>query len=149
MEANPRSPAPPRPNASAEPFPCVRQPQLTIWTTGEPHPRIPHPPLGGGGALPQRRRWSMEDRFPVFVHPGAGITVLVIIVANRHLPDRQGGPVPFRSNQAKLLHPTDTGSRTTRSRRFGIAAIAYGTVLTSVIALLLAVPIATAHSRCA
>src|SRR5215831_18873710 len=38
------------------------------------------PPLGGGGALPRKKAWSMETGFRFFTS-GAGIAVLVIIVA--------------------------------------------------------------------
>src|SRR5690242_15519563 len=37
-------------------------------------------PLGGGGALPQRRKWSFESLFRG-ASTGAGLAVLVIIVA--------------------------------------------------------------------
>jgi phosphate transport system permease protein len=100
------------------------------------------PPFGGGGgALPKKSRFSMESGFRG-LSVSAGAMVLVIIVAiavfliSKAIPALDADTVNFLT--AKEWFPNDTAPR------FGVAALAFGTVLTSVIALLVAVPIALA-----
>ena len=96
-------------------------------------------PLGGGGALPKKARFGMEAGFRG-LSTAAGAMVLVIIVAitifliSKAIPALRADDANFLTTKAWF--PNDA------SPRFGIAALAFGTVLTSVIALILAVPVA-------
>ena len=108
-------------------------------------PNTPPPPLGGGDALPHKRRWSLETGFRSLT-TGAGMTVLVIIVAiGAFLIDKA---VPaLQANHANFLtyknwFPSDNPPM------FGIAALAFGTVLTSILALIMAVPVALSIALC-
>jgi phosphate transport system permease protein len=97
------------------------------------------PPIGGGGALPKKTRFSMESGFRG-LSVAAGAMVLVIIVAiaifliSKAVPAISADKENFLT--FKQWFPNET------EPRFGIAALAFGTVLTSVIALIVAVPIA-------
>jgi len=97
------------------------------------------PPLGGGGALPRKARFSMETGFRA-LSTSAGAMVLVIIVAiaifliSKAVPALQANTENFLTYKAWF--PNDA------EPKFGIAALAFGTVLTSIIALIVAVPIA-------
>ncbi|GIE97932.1 phosphate ABC transporter permease subunit PstC [Paractinoplanes rishiriensis] len=97
------------------------------------------PPIGGGGALPKKARFSMETGFRG-VSTAAGAMVLVIIVAiavfliSKAVPAIQADTENFLT--FKQWFPNDS------EPKFGIAALAFGTVLTSIIALIVAVPIA-------
>jgi phosphate transport system permease protein len=97
------------------------------------------PPIGGGGALPRKSRFSVEAGFRG-LSTSAGAVVLVIIVAiaifliSKAVPALRANTVSFLSY--KQWFPNDTAPK------FGIASLAFGTVLSSVIALLVAVPIA-------
>ncbi|HEX6500368.1 MAG TPA: phosphate ABC transporter permease subunit PstC [Micromonosporaceae bacterium] len=104
------------------------------------------PPLGGGGALPLRRRSGAE---PVFraLSTGAGMTVLAIIVAIALFLVVQAVPA-LRADRAnffteRVWYPNDP-----TAPRFGIAALAVGTLLTSTVALLMAVPVALGIALC-
>jgi phosphate transport system permease protein len=96
-------------------------------------------PLGGGGALPKKARFGMEAGFRG-LSTAAGAMVLVIIVAitifliSKAIPALRADDANFLTT--KEWFPNDA------SPRFGIAALAFGTVLTSIIALILAVPVA-------
>jgi phosphate transport system permease protein len=99
----------------------------------------PPPPAGGGGALPRKARFSTESGFRG-VSIAAGAMVLVIIAAIAVFLISKAAPA-LRANTANFL--TYTGWFPNEAQpRFGIAALAFGTVLTSVIALLVAVPVA-------
>ncbi|MEV4627745.1 phosphate ABC transporter permease subunit PstC [Micromonospora sp. NPDC049523] len=95
--------------------------------------------LGGGGALPRRRAFGAEQLFRVLTL-AAGTMVLVIIVAiaiflvSKAVPALQANHENFFT--FKNWAPNEG------EPRFGIAALAFGTVLSAVIALLLAVPVA-------
>ncbi len=97
------------------------------------------PPLGGGGALPKKQRFSMESGFRG-LSLAAGSMVLVIIVAiavfliSKAVPAIRADKANFLSS--KTWFPNDSPPT------FGIASLAFGTVLTAVIALIVAVPIA-------
>jgi phosphate transport system permease protein len=100
---------------------------------------IPSPPAGGGGALPRKARFSTESVFRG-VSVSAGAMVLVIIVAIAIFLISKAVPA-LRADTANFLsftgwYPNDA------QPRFGIAALAFGTVLTSVLALIVAVPVA-------
>ncbi|GGN78964.1 phosphate transport system permease protein [Actinoplanes lobatus] len=97
------------------------------------------PPLGGGGALPKKTRFSIETGFRG-LSTAAGAMVLVIIVAIAVFLISKAVPA-LQANNASFLtelkwFPNDT------QPVFGIAALAFGTVLSSIIALIVAVPIA-------
>ena len=103
-------------------------------------PRLPGvPPLGGGGALPTKARFGVESGFRA-VSTAAGAMVLVIIVAIAIFLISKATPALRADTQNFLTYerwfPNDT------QPHFGIAALAFGTVLTSIIALIVAVPIA-------
>jgi phosphate transport system permease protein len=97
------------------------------------------PPIGGGGALAKKNRFSMESGFRG-LSVSAGAMVLVIIVAiaifliSKAVPALRDNTVNFLTY--KQWFPNDA------QPNFGIAALAFGTVLSSVIALIVAVPIA-------
>src|SRR3954468_1352340 len=97
------------------------------------------PPIGGGGALPKKARFSMETGFRGLsvsagpMVPGIIVAIAVFLIA-KAVPALRANTVNFFSYQQWF--PNDA------QPKFGIAAIAFGTVLTSVIALIVAVPIA-------
>ena len=99
----------------------------------------PAGPLGGGGALPTKKRFGVEAGFRG-LSTAAGAMVLVIIVAiaifliSKAVPALSADTENFLT--FKQWFPNETAPR------FGIAATAFGTVLTSIIALVVAVPIA-------
>ena len=108
-------------------------------------PPQPPTPLGGGGGLPRQRRWSLETLFR-WVSTSAGTTVLVIIVAIAAFLIAKAIPA-LNANTANFFtyskwFPDDAHPK------FGIAALAFGTVLTSAIALILAVPVAVSIALC-
>ncbi|OJF09998.1 phosphate ABC transporter permease subunit PstC [Couchioplanes caeruleus] len=104
-----------------------------------PIPPNDRPPLGGGGGLPTKARFSMESGFRG-ISTAAGAMVLVIIVAiaiflvSKAVPALSANTENFLTYKAWF--PNETAPR------FGIAALAFGTLLSSVIALIVAVPIA-------
>jgi phosphate transport system permease protein len=99
----------------------------------------PPPPVGGGGALPRKARFSTESGFRG-VSIAAGAMVLVIIAAVAVFLISKAAPA-LRANTANFL--TYTGWFPNEAQpRFGIAALASGTVLSSALALLVAVPVA-------
>ncbi|WP_430780591.1 phosphate ABC transporter permease subunit PstC [Actinoplanes sp. G11-F43] len=97
------------------------------------------PPLGGGGALPKKARFSIETGFRA-LSTASGAMVLVIIVAIAVFLISKAVPA-LSANEANFLtelrwFPNESNPS------FGIAALAFGTVLSSIIALVVAVPIA-------
>src|SRR5262245_55883704 len=104
---------------------------------GPPGDNSGPPPTGG--TLARRRRWSREAGFRALTS-SAGLVVLAIIVAIGVFLIAKAIPA-LNANHANFLtfknwFPSDTPPK------FGIAALAFGTVITSFIALLIAVPIA-------
>jgi len=108
-------------------------------------PGVPAPPLGGGGALPHKKRWSFEMGFRGLTS-GAGLLVLVIIVAIGAFLITKAIPA-LNANHANFL-TFKNWFTSDNPPKFGIAALAFGTVVTSFIALLLAVPIAVSIALC-
>jgi phosphate transport system permease protein len=100
--------------------------------------------LGGGGALPQRRRWSFESLFRSAT-TGTGMLVLAIIVAIGVFLIAKALPA-LSANKSNFF--TETRWLPDSEHRFGIAAIAFGTVVSSAIALVLAVPVAISIALC-
>ena len=86
-------------------------------------------PLGGGGALPPKKRFGMEAGFR-----GLIIVAIAIFLISKAVPALQANGENFLT--FKQWFPNES------TPRFGIAALAFGTVLTSIIALIVAVPIA-------
>ncbi|GAA4199844.1 phosphate ABC transporter permease subunit PstC [Actinocatenispora rupis] len=106
----------------------------------EAHDHPSGPDLGGGGGgLPPRRR-GFEPLFRFFT-TGAGILVLVIIVAIAAFLITKAIPA-LSANKANFFTYEQWFPNDPSNPRFGIAALAYGTLLTAVIALILAVPVA-------
>jgi phosphate transport system permease protein len=100
---------------------------------------------GGGGALPRKRALGAEMLFRGTT-TAAGTMVLVIIVAIAVFLIWQAIPA-LQANDASFLTEEDWFADA-NPPHFGIAAIAFGTVLTSVIALLMAVPVALGIALC-
>ncbi len=100
---------------------------------------------GGGGALPRAHRFGIERVFRATVTT-AGSTVLVIIVAIaiflivKAVPSLRADTESFFTYQKWFADSTPS--------KFGIAAISFGTVLTSLLALLMAVPVAIGIALC-
>ncbi|MGN9776045.1 phosphate ABC transporter permease subunit PstC [Micromonospora sp. H33] len=97
------------------------------------------PGLGGGGALPRARRFGAERAFRGLTM-AAGTTVLVVIAAiavfliAKAVPALQANTENFWTYEG--WSPNDT------EPKFGIGALAFGTLLSSALALLMAVPVA-------
>jgi phosphate transport system permease protein len=97
---------------------------------------------GGGGSLPRKRRFGADTVFRSGT-TAAGALVLVIIVAiavfliMKAVPAIQDDDSNFLSEKNWFTTPDAQGQV-----HFGVAAIAFGTVLTAAIALILAVPVA-------
>jgi phosphate transport system permease protein len=106
----------------------------------------PDPPApGGGGALPRRRRFGAEMLFRGLTTT-AGATVLLVIAAIATFLVVKAIPALRADKQNFLTYskwfPDDPQSN------FGIAATATGTLITAVLALLLAVPVALGIALC-
>jgi phosphate transport system permease protein len=106
----------------------------------------PGSPLGGGGALPQHSRFGMENLFR-WLTTGSGTIVLVIIVAIAVFLVAKAVPA-LRADKANFLTFKDWFPDDPTNPQFGIAALAYGTVICSVIALLVAVPVSIGIALC-
>src|SRR3954470_45601 len=82
------------------------------------------PPIGGGGALPKKTRFSMESGFRG-LSVAAGAVVLVIIVAIAIFLISKAAPAIGHDKENfltfKQWFPNET------QPRFGIAALAFGT----------------------
>jgi phosphate transport system permease protein len=103
-------------------------------------------PLGGGGGLPSRSRFGRESLFYWFT-TAAGTMVLVIIVAIAIFLIVKAIPA-LRVNQANFWTYKEWFPDDPTNPRFGIAALAFGTVETSFIALVIAVPVALGIALC-
>jgi phosphate transport system permease protein len=102
--------------------------------------------LGGGGALPQRRRFGPESLFRG-LSTASGATVLVIIVAIAVFLIAKAVPA-LQADKANFLTFKDWFPDDPTNPQFGIAALAYGTVICSILALLVAVPISVGIALC-
>src|SRR2546430_703259 len=111
-----------------------------------PSPRRSRTPLGGGGALPGRKRFGPENVFRALT-TGSGATVLIIIVAIAIFLVVKAIPA-IQADKANFLTFKDWFPDDPDNPRFGIAALAYGTVLCSVLALLVAVPVSMGIALC-
>ena len=108
-------------------------------TTIEPERGPAESTVGGGAALPRKGR-RLEPVFRWFT-TSAGVLVLVVIVAIAGFLVTKAIPA-LRANQANFFTYTKWLPNDVAHPRFGVAALAYGTVLTAAIALILAVPVA-------
>ena len=111
---------------------------------GSPGATLPDGPapengLGGGGALPKRRRFGAESAFRG-VTLAAGAMVLVIIVAIATFLIARAVPA-LRANTENFF-TFEGWSPNDAEPKFGIGTLAFGTVLSSALALLVAVPVA-------
>ncbi|BEL11087.1 phosphate ABC transporter permease subunit PstC [Actinoplanes sichuanensis] len=97
------------------------------------------PPLGGGGSLPKKTRFSIETGFRG-LSTASGAMVLVIIVAIAGFLISEAIPA-LQANTGNFLTQFEWAPNEPQPS-FGIAALAFGTVLSSIIALIVAVPIA-------
>jgi phosphate transport system permease protein len=104
-----------------------------------PIPPDDQTPIGGGGGLPKKARFSMESGFRG-LSTAAGAMVLVIIVAIAVFLISKAVPA-LRADNANFL-TTKEWFPNDAQPRFGVAALAFGTVLSSIIALIVAVPVA-------
>jgi phosphate transport system permease protein len=122
--------------------------ETAVVSAGLAPPTDPGPPtpLGGGDALPSHRRFGPEWLFRWFT-TGAGTMVLIIIVAIAIFLIVKAIPA-LRVNQANFWTYKEWFPDDPTSPRFGIAALAFGTVETSLIALLIAVPVAVGIALC-
>jgi phosphate transport system permease protein len=102
-------------------------------------PTGPDNGLGGGGALPKRARFGGENAFRGLTF-SAGAMVLVIILAIAVFLISKAVPA-LRANTANFF-TYEGWSPNDPEPKFGIGALAFGTVLSSALALLVAVPVA-------
>ena len=103
----------------------------------------PAGPAGSGGALPQTRGRSstrLGDRVFRGFSLGAGLALLAIIVAIAVFLIYRAVPA-LQANTTGFLTSTDWDPNNPEPR-FGIAALAFGTVLAAALALLMAFPVA-------
>ncbi|OLB81707.1 MAG: phosphate ABC transporter permease subunit PstC [Actinobacteria bacterium 13_2_20CM_2_71_6] len=118
---------------------------VSAESAGPVDPTGPPSPLGGGGALPARRRFGPESLFRWFT-TASGATVLVIIVAIAIFLVAKAVPA-LRADKANFLTYLGWDPEGDPSK-FGIASLVFGTVLSSALALLIAVPVAMGIALC-
>jgi phosphate transport system permease protein len=114
-------------------------------------PVIPGPRNGGSAApdtpqLHNRRRFGAESLFRGSV-TSAGGAVLIIIAAIATFLIVKAIPA-LRANKVNFFTYKEWFPDDETGAHFGIAALAYGTILTAVIALILAVPVAIGIALC-
>ncbi|MGR6322398.1 phosphate ABC transporter permease subunit PstC [Micromonospora soli] len=102
-------------------------------------PRTPDNGLGGGGALPRARAFGAEKAFRGLT-VAAGTAVLVIIAAIAVFLISKAVPA-LRANTENFW-TYEGWSPNQAQPKFGIGTLAFGTVLSSALALLMAVPVA-------
>jgi phosphate transport system permease protein len=95
--------------------------------------------IGGGGALPRNRAFGADRAFRL-VTMAAGAMVLVIILAIAIFLIAKAVPA-LRANTVNFL-TFDGWVPNDASPKFGIKGLAFGTALSSALALLMAVPVA-------
>jgi phosphate transport system permease protein len=103
-------------------------------------------PMGGGGALPTKRRFGAESVFRG-LSTAAGTVVLIIIVAIAIFLVAKAVPA-LRANQANFFTHFEWFPNDPVNPKFGIAALAFGTVISSAVALVIAVPVALGIALC-
>jgi phosphate transport system permease protein len=131
--------------ASAEPHHATGDGRTPVDASSSGESPDGRPPLGGGSALPTRRRWSAESVFRS-LSTSSGLAVLVIIVAIGVFLVSRAIPA-LRADHANFF--TFNNWFTNQSPpMFGIGALAIGTLLTSALALVMAVPVAIGIALC-
>jgi len=128
------------PSVSSPPKP----PELPSPVPSGPEPD-PKRGLGTGEVLPRRPRWDAETAFRAGT-TFAGAMVLVIIVAIAGFLVIRA--VPSLADNQESFWTYEGWFADSDPPRFGIAALVFGTVLTSTIALLVAVPVALGIALC-
>jgi phosphate transport system permease protein len=108
------------------------------------YPRLA--PRAGGGTLPQRRRFGGESVFQ-WLSTAAGSVVLIIIVAIAAFLILKAIPA-IRADKANFLTYKEWFPDDPTEPKFGIAALAFGTVVSAALALLVAVPVAVGIALC-
>ncbi|HEY2668900.1 MAG TPA: phosphate ABC transporter permease subunit PstC [Rugosimonospora sp.] len=103
-------------------------------------------PFGGGGALPTKRRFGGDSVFR-WLTTGAGSVVLIIIVAIAVFLIAKAVPA-IRADKANFLTHFEWFPNDPTNPQFGIAALAFGTVISSALALIMAVPVALGIALC-
>jgi len=103
------------------------------------------PVRGGGGGIPQRRRFGAETIFRGAAST-AGTMVLVIIVAIATFLIVKAVPALRDDTESFLSYRQWNADASPPA--FGIAALAFGTVLTATLALLMAVPVSLGIALC-
>jgi phosphate transport system permease protein len=111
-----------------------------------PSGRDPRSPVGSDGALGRRRRLGGDSVFRWFTTV-SGATVLVIIVAIAVFLILKALPA-LQANKANFLTHFEWFPDDPTNPRFGIPALAFGTVVSSAIALILAVPVSMGIALC-
>ena len=97
-------------------------------------------------ALPGHRRFGAESLFR-WLTTASGATVLVIIVAIAVFLIAKAIPA-LQDNKANFLTSNEWDPDNPENPRFGIGALAFGTVVCSALALLVAVPISIGIALC-
>jgi phosphate transport system permease protein len=133
------------PTDSVEPADEAPVPGDEVTSHRPPGPRR-RTALGGGGALPTRQRFGAESLFRWFT-TASGATVLVIIVAIATFLITKAIPA-LRADKVNFWTYLNWFPDDPVAPKFGIAALAYGTVLTSALALAMAVPVALGIALC-
>lgn len=130
--------SPPRTTPDRTGSDAVQNGQMTEPVSAVP----PSDPPTGHGSLDglSRRRFGIEPLFR-WATTGAGLLVLAIIVAIGAFLIVKAVPA-LRADTANFFTYRQWFPNDPAHPRFGIAALALGTVLTSVVALLMAVPVA-------
>jgi phosphate transport system permease protein len=118
----------------------------TTIASHRPSGRDPRTPIGGDGALPHRNRFGAESVFRWFT-TASGATVLVIIVAIAVFLVLKAIPA-LRADKANFWTHFEWFPDDPTNPRFGIPALAFGTVVSAAIALLLAVPVSMGIALC-
>jgi phosphate transport system permease protein len=133
--------------ASAEPSDLTDEPvDRTGVGSHRPSGRGPRTPLGGDSALPRRNRFGAESVFRWFT-TASGATVLVIIVAIAVFLILKAIPA-LRADKAGFWTHFEWFPDDPTNPKFGIPALAFGTVVSAAIALLLAVPVSMGIALC-
>ena len=101
---------------------------------------------GGDVALPRRRRFGQEGVFRLF-SVGAGTTVVLIIIGILVFLAIKAIPA-INADKANFFTGFEWFPDDPTNPQFGVAALAFGTLVSSAIALVIAVPVAIGIALC-